>query len=148
MQQNVVITRSRRKSEKLTQKTKDKIAELAQNTELSQSEIAKLTDVERSTVSKVLLNYGIVQKTVEEYKKNRADILSGLQERIIKSITDDEIKKMPVGQRVMAYGIIYDKERLERNQATSITDEVDSIVQRIERRYSKVIDVTPRNTDK
>jgi hypothetical protein len=43
----------------------------------------------------------------------------------------------------MSYGILYDKERLERGQSTTITDDVDTILRRVESRYTKAIDVTP-----
>lgn len=38
-----------------------------------------------------------------------------MQERILRTIDDEALKEMPVGQRVMSYGILYDKERLERS---------------------------------
>jgi len=145
VKQTVTVTRSRRKGEKLTQKHKEKIIELAQNTELSQGQIAKLTDVEKSTVCKVLQNYGMEHRSIEEYKSNRASILAGLQQRIAKSVTDEEIKKASLQVKAMAYGVFYDKERLELGKSTTITDDVDHILQRIESRFNKAIDITPSN---
>jgi hypothetical protein len=148
VKQTVTVTRSRRKGEKLTQKHKEKIIELAQNTELSQGQIAKLTDVEKSTVCKVLQNYGMEHRSIEEYKSNRASILAGLQQRIAKSVTDEDLKKASLQVKAMAYGVFYDKERLELGKSTSITDDIDSILHRIESRYTKAIDITPSNDNK
>jgi hypothetical protein len=46
-------------------------------------------------------------------------VFAGLQERILKSITDEAIKKTPAIQLVTAASILYDKERLERGESTS-----------------------------
>ena len=57
----------------------------------------------------------------EIFKRYRADIFSELQRRLLGSIADDDIKKAPMGSRVLAAAQIYDKERLERNLSTSNT---------------------------
>jgi hypothetical protein len=95
-----------------------------QNPNLSQSQIAKLhsKDIERSTVSKVLKRYNIVKVEVDEYKQHKADILAGLQHKLAESITSEDIKKAPLGSKVLAIAQLIDKERLERGQATSIAD--------------------------
>jgi hypothetical protein len=98
------------------------ILTLAVTTPATNQEIANKVDCDKSLVTHVLARYGIERNTVETYKNNRADILAGLQEKILASINDEDIKSMPVGQRTMSYGILYDKERLERGKATSITD--------------------------
>jgi hypothetical protein len=41
-----------------------------------------------------------------------------MQDKILNSVTDDDIKGMPVGQRIMSYGILYDKERLETGKSS------------------------------
>jgi hypothetical protein len=127
--------------------TQQKILDAKQsNPGLTVREIGKLADCSHVNVITTLRRYGIDSAELQDYKSNRADILSGIQNRIIKSVTDEDIKKMPIGQRIMSYGILYDKERLERGQATSITDDMNSIIDRIEKRYAKAIDVTPSNT--
>lgn len=103
----------------LTQEKKRTIIEVAeQNPNLTHDQIATLEDVSRSTVTKILLGYGIDKQEVEDFKQHRADIFGGLQKRILKSITDDDIKKAPVGSRILAVAQLYDKERLERGQST------------------------------
>jgi hypothetical protein len=87
--------------------------------ELSTREIAALADTDHTHVIKTLQRYGIERTHVEDYKGNRADVLAGLQHRLITSITDADIQKAPMGSRVLAAAQLYDKERLERGQSTS-----------------------------
>jgi hypothetical protein len=87
--------------------------------ELSTVQIGKLTDCTHANVIRVLQNYGIIQQDVKDYKENRADVLAGLQHRLISSVTDQDIKKTPVGSRILAVAQLYDKERLERGQSTN-----------------------------
>lgn len=96
-----------------------KIVELAtEHPDLTTREIGKLADCSHVNVVKVLDRYGIKKQETDDYKANRADILTGIQHRILKTVTDDDLKRMPVGQRLMGFGILYDKERLERGQST------------------------------
>jgi hypothetical protein len=97
-----------------------KIIELKkQNPALSTSEIGKLVDCSHVNVIHVLRRYGLAKQEVNEYKDNRADILAGLQHRLIQSITTEDIKKAPLGSRVLAAAQLYDKERLEVGKTTS-----------------------------
>lgn len=89
------------------------------NPNLSHQDIATLHNVERSTVSKILADYSLTQSKVNGFKEQRADILAGLQARMLISITDEDIKKMPGGSRVLAAAQLFDKERLERDLSTS-----------------------------
>lgn len=92
--------------------------------DLSQVEIAKLNDCDNTTVCKVLKEYGLQQTKVEEFKSNRADILAGIQAKLLNSINDEDIKKAPLGTRVLASCQLFDKERLERDLSTSNTASV------------------------
>ena len=99
------------------------IVEIAtEHPDLTTREIGKLADCSHVNVITVLKRYGINRDETEDYKAHRGDIQAGIQNRILKSITDADIKAMPVGQRLMGYGILYDKERLERGQSTSNVD--------------------------
>lgn len=101
---------------------------------LSHGQIATLNNCDRTTVSKILSKYAIDQEKLEEFKNHRADILAGLQQRIALAITDDEIKKAPAQVKSMMFGVFYDKERLERGQATDISVNVDAVKAIQERR--------------
>ena len=58
------------------------------------------------------------------FKDQRADIFSNLQKNILLSINADDLKKAPLQSKVVAAGILYDKERLERGLATERIDHV------------------------
>jgi DNA-binding CsgD family transcriptional regulator len=95
--------------------TQAKIIDLVrQHPELNQSQIAKIADVDHSTVSVTLARYGVDTGQVETFKRHRADVLAGLQAKILASITSEDVKKSPFASRIMAVGILYDKERIER----------------------------------
>jgi exopolyphosphatase/pppGpp-phosphohydrolase len=80
--------------------------------------IATLTDTNHSNISQILKRYDIKTESLEAYKAHRADILAGKQERLIESLTDSDIKNMSARDRVMSYGILYDKERIERGHSS------------------------------
>lgn len=87
---------------------------------LSMSETAKLMNTSKANMVRIVGGIEVPDKEeLVEFKDNRADIFAGLQSRILKTLTDDEIKRIPPGSRMTALGIAYDKERLERGQATS-----------------------------
>jgi hypothetical protein len=100
--------------------------------ELSNVQIGKLTDTTAANVCMVLQRYGIVHQEIQDYKSNRADILAGLQHRILTSISEDDLKKAPIQVKLMGYGILYDKERLERGQSTHNLSSISLIIQEIE----------------
>jgi hypothetical protein len=86
---------------------------------LTTREIAAIADTDHSHVIKTLQRYGIEREHTDEYKRCRADILAGMQHRLLSSVTPEDIQKTPVGSRILAVAQLYDKERLERNQTTS-----------------------------
>ena len=97
----------------------NKIIELKEtNPALTVREIATLTNCDHSNVVRVLQRYGIVAKEVKEFKDHRAEVLAGLQHKLIQSITADDIKKAPLGSRILAAAQLYDKERLETGKST------------------------------
>jgi hypothetical protein len=91
----------------------------SENPNLTTREIGKIANVDHSHVVRTLQAYGIDHGAVESYQKHRADILDGLAHRIIASITDSDIKAASFLQRLSAYGIIYDKMRIERGLSDS-----------------------------
>lgn len=79
----------------------------------------------------LLKRYDTAHGKVVSYKGLRADVLADMQRRILKSITDIDIKKATLGARLKALCQLYDKERLERDLSTanvfSIHDDVAAI---------------------
>jgi hypothetical protein len=111
-------TRPRRRIPIKGSKT-EAILTLTATTPATPPQIAHSVNATRQLVHQVYQRYGIEPNTLESYKQHRADILAGKQEMILSSIDADSIKAMPIGQRIMSYGILYDKERLERDMSTS-----------------------------
>jgi hypothetical protein len=55
----------------------------------------------------------------EEYKKHRADIFAEAQRKILVSCTPKDLKKSSFKDKIISTGILFDKERLERNLSTN-----------------------------
>ncbi len=89
---------------------------------MSNSQIAEVQGCDISNITRTLQRYGCITNVIEDYKANRADILAGLQERLISNITPEDVKKAPLGSKVLAVAQLYDKERLERGLSTSNID--------------------------
>jgi hypothetical protein len=86
---------------------------------LTTREIAAICDTGHTHVIATLQRYGIDRTHVEDFKKHRADIFAGLQHRLINSVTDDDIKKSPMGSRILAVAQLFDKERLQLDLSTA-----------------------------
>jgi len=108
---------------------------------LSYQQIAKLVGYSKRWVIFKLSN--IDADGVKTYTDNRPIYFQSLQHRLLSSITDDDIKKTPVGSRVLAAAQIYDKERLEtdkstQNQAVQIMDPgIRALASRCKGKYKK-----------
>jgi hypothetical protein len=138
---------------------------------MTEREIAEQVECAKTNVHETLERYGIKPEKIETYRKNRADIFAGLQDRIFSKLTDVALEKTPAIQLVTAASILYDKERLERGQANQITsiqsvsvetkatlDELRSLKMNLSEfsttkqndpksDVSEVIDVTPESDD-
>jgi glutaredoxin len=79
--------------------------------ELSQQEIADQLSCSQRYVSEVLKSYGLDREATSNYHRNRVAILRGLQAKILSNISDEDIQKASLQQKVTAVGIIHDKER-------------------------------------
>jgi hypothetical protein len=73
--------------------------------------IADQVDCDPSYVSMVLQDYGLTREIISNYQRNRVSILRGLQAKILSKITDEDIQKASLQQKVTAVGIMHDKER-------------------------------------
>jgi transposase len=85
---------------------------------LSQVEIAKVLGINSSNVCRRLARHEKDLAALPVYKQNRADVLAFWQRRLLNSIEEADIKKASAYQRVGMFGILYDKERLERGETT------------------------------
>jgi len=85
---------------------------------LSCSQIACIVGCCKQNIQQRLKDSGL--EHLETHKKYRADILALKSREILESIDTADIKKAGLRDRVIAYGTLYDKERLELDKATSI----------------------------
>ena len=61
---------------------------------------------------------GVLAPTVGEFRANRADVFARLQQILLQYITPKKLKGASLAQIGTLFGIMYDKERLEKNLAT------------------------------
>ena len=94
------------------------IIDCIENKNLSITDTAKLLNCTKSNVSERLSSAGYRPNYLEHYKNHRADILASYQQIILNSLTPKDLEKAALSQKIMAYGVLYDKERLERGQST------------------------------
>ena len=94
------------------------IIDCIENKGLSLTDTGKLLGTHKSNVSRRLKAAGYRPKYLQHYKDHRADILASYQQIILNSINPEDLKKAGLSQKMMAYGVLYDKERLERGQST------------------------------
>jgi hypothetical protein len=114
-QLNQPLTKSTRK---LTDRQKVILKTKQEHPGLTVREIGAIADCTHANVIHTLKRYGINQEHLREFKSNRADILAGLQHRLLNSLTDEDIKKAPMGSRVLAAAQLFDKERLQNDLST------------------------------
>lgn len=113
------ITKTAKNHRPRTPKTELIIKTAQEHPDLTTREIGAIADCTHVNVINTLHRYNIDHAQMSDYKANRADVLAGLQHRLLVSITDADINKTPVGSRVLAVAQMYDKERLERGQSTN-----------------------------
>ena len=81
--------------------------------------IAKATGCARESVSRALKRFGLTTQNIIDYRENRADVLAGLQAKILASVTTADLRKANLRDKVISAGVLYDKERLETGASTS-----------------------------
>jgi len=115
------------------------ILTLTTTTPATPTEIAESVDTSLSNVCHTLKRYGIEPNKAESYKKHRADIIAGMQEKILSKVNIEAIKiegPKELQQALTGWGILYDKERLERDQSTANVYQVVDAIQRIKQQLS------------
>ena len=94
------------------------ILTLATTTPARPIEIAESVHTCKAHVTQTLQRYGVDINTVESYKKHRAELLAGVQAKYLSLVNDEAIKGMIERRGMVDFGIMYDKERLERGQSS------------------------------
>ena len=88
-------------------------------------QVAKAVGTSVQHVYDVYARYGINPNTLDNFKKHRAYIFAGIQETIASKLDVANFKidsARALKDALTGVGILFDKERLERGQATAITD--------------------------
>ena len=67
---------------------------------------------------KKVLPVGVLAPTIASFRTQRADTFARLQQILLQYITPAKLKNASLQQIGTLFGIMYDKERLERGQAT------------------------------
>ena len=84
--------------------------------QLTDSEIAKILNCERSNITKRRLDAGLYSADLKRFKDNRAEILAGLQSRVVNQLTDAKLEKASAYQLIGMLALLFDKERAERGK--------------------------------
>ena len=115
---------------------------------LSYSEIAKLANCSKQNVHERLQNIKYSPSSNDNFRKHRGDVLSFIQSRLLNTLDDSALQEMSPYQRIIAMGILFDKERLERGESSSnVSISLSTRLQKaLKRRQSKVVDVQPTTT--
>ena len=85
---------------------------------LTLEEVGKHFNVTKQAIHDLFKRHVPYLDVVKEIRKSRSDILTAKGIELLLSLTPSEIKKIPPGSRATAFGILYDKERLEMEKST------------------------------
>ena len=121
--------------------------DLRLNHRLTYEEIGKVLGVTRQSIHKKIRHLIPTEQT-KEFVTNRAEIIAHQQLRLLSAgLTDAKLKKISSRDAVVSMGILYDKERLERGQATSITD-IRTLVLELDAAEARAIGMLPNGPQK
>lgn len=101
---------------------------------MTDSEIAQISKLQEDTVKAMFRRYGYSREGLMAFKNQRANVLALLQCRILQSISSDDLAKASLSQRLVALGIAYDKERIERNLSTSNISVFETVIEKSHKR--------------
>ena len=97
-----------------------KLADLkAKNPGLSSRQLGKIVGISHTAVNTLFKRHNVDVEQLEQFREHRADLLTLHQERVLASISEEDLKKASARDKAIVFGTLYDKERLERGQSTS-----------------------------
>src|SRR3990167_9305813 len=109
---------------------------------LTYDEIGKRVGLSKWSVWKRFKTAGYISEHLQAYRDSIADVLAYYQQQILSSLSEADLKKASLQVKIMAFGILYDKERLERGQSTSNISAITSIIQAVHERKPQAIVVS------
>jgi len=106
-----------KKLQKCNKVDKKQAVDLKYNHNLSYAEIAAIQKVTPQAIQQAISNLLPIPET-KIYRDHRSDILSEMQRKLLASVDTTTINNASLMQRMASFGILYDKERLERGLST------------------------------
>ncbi len=97
------------------------------NKQLTYEEIGQIVGCTRQNIAQRLQPVMQDVEGLPAWKENRADVLAVYQHKLLNSLTSEELQKASPYQKVGMFGILYDKERLERGQSTANVSYADIV---------------------
>lgn len=94
------------------------------------AEIGKVAGISKQAVSQALRRHGIDAGEIESFRKARPAVLAAKQKILLDGITTETVKKMSGRDKLVGFGILYDKERLELGQSTANVSNLHAIAER------------------
>ena len=81
---------------------------------------AEALNVTRAAVIKRrdMLPEGILAKDIDTFRRKRADVFARVQQIMLQYITPAKMEKASLSQLILAFGLMYDKERMEQGKPT------------------------------
>ncbi len=120
---------------------------------LSQTQAAKVLGISKSAISLRLAGF-TDKKALESWKEKKADVMEAIQAKMLLSLDSDTIKGLIERRGLVDYGILFDKARIQRGEATDIVDFrgflEHSLAELADRRRAleaQIVDVTPTYKD-
>ena len=111
---------------------------------MSYQTIADMQGTSRQAIHQALKDI-LPTEATKTFQEQRADILSNMQLRMLQSIDAEDIKKAPMGSRVLAACQLYDKERTERGLVNSTSAVIHADIEALRSgntcQYDDVIDL-------
>jgi hypothetical protein len=116
------------------------ILTLTATTPATPVEIAESVNCSRAAVSQTMQRYGIKPNRLESFKKHRADILAGMQIKVIKHLNNEEtLKSASTNNLAYTLSQLSNMERLERGQSTANIANNHSISESLQESIDKII---------
>lgn len=97
---------------------------------VSLAQIARMRGVSRQAIAQTIKRHGIDAGEIESFRKARPAVLAAKQRLLLDGITTETVKKMSGRDKLVGFGILYDKERLELGQSTMNVANLHSIAER------------------
>jgi predicted DNA binding protein len=128
---------------KLTPKQEQIIRLKSQNPEATGTEIAKLAGADISYTIEVLKKYGLTNDNVDDYNEHKLKIWHGITARILSSLSQEDIQKASLQQKITAAGIAFDKASIldGSNPASKPLVIINKVTVEGNRDRSEIIDV-------